>query len=100
MQMAITFFRSVQTENRFLVPVQLYNSYLDKLYAPVLKLDGFLFLVVCQDKSQVTVSQLCLVDLAGSERTGRTGAEGTRIREAGLFPDRQDLILLFTSKFP
>lgn len=38
----------------------------------------------CQDKNQVTLSQLCLVDLAGSERTGRTGAEGTRIREAGL----------------
>uniref|UniRef100_H3CSN9 Kinesin-like protein n=1 Tax=Tetraodon nigroviridis TaxID=99883 RepID=H3CSN9_TETNG len=38
---------------------------------------------VLQDKSQVAVSQLCLVDLAGSERTGRTGAEGTRIREAG-----------------
>ncbi|XP_061678228.1 kinesin-like protein KIF23 isoform X2 [Syngnathoides biaculeatus] len=34
-------------------------------------------------QNQVTVSQLCLVDLAGSERTGRTGAEGTRIREAG-----------------
>uniref|UniRef100_A0A3P8VDI2 Kinesin-like protein n=1 Tax=Cynoglossus semilaevis TaxID=244447 RepID=A0A3P8VDI2_CYNSE len=38
---------------------------------------------ILQDKSQVIVSQLCLVDLAGSERTGRTGAEGTRIREAG-----------------
>uniref|UniRef100_A0A8C7XVR2 Kinesin-like protein n=1 Tax=Oryzias sinensis TaxID=183150 RepID=A0A8C7XVR2_9TELE len=38
---------------------------------------------VLQDKNQVNVSQLCLVDLAGSERTGRTGAEGTRIREAG-----------------
>ncbi|XP_035521467.1 kinesin-like protein KIF23 isoform X2 [Morone saxatilis] len=38
---------------------------------------------ILQDKSQVAVSQLCLVDLAGSERTGRTGAEGTRIREAG-----------------
>ncbi|XP_068615330.1 kinesin-like protein KIF23 [Brachionichthys hirsutus] len=38
---------------------------------------------VLQDKSQMAVSQLCLVDLAGSERTGRTGAEGTRIREAG-----------------
>lgn len=38
---------------------------------------------ILQDKSQVTLSQLCLVDLAGSERTGRTGAEGTRIREAG-----------------
>lgn len=38
----------------------------------------------CQDKNQVTVSQLCLVDLAGSQRTGRTGAKGTRIREAGL----------------
>ncbi|MEQ2202432.1 hypothetical protein XENOCAPTIV_030572, partial [Xenoophorus captivus] len=36
-----------------------------------------------EDKNQVSVSQLCLVDLAGSERTGRTGAEGTRIREAG-----------------
>lgn len=36
-----------------------------------------------KDKSQVIVSQLCLVDLAGSERTMRTGAEGTRIREAG-----------------
>ncbi|XP_054632516.1 kinesin-like protein KIF23 isoform X2 [Dunckerocampus dactyliophorus] len=34
-------------------------------------------------QNQVAVSQLCLVDLAGSERTGRTGAEGTRIREAG-----------------
>lgn len=41
--------------------------------------------VARQDKSQVAVSQLCLVDLAGSERTGRTGAEGTRIREAGWF---------------
>ncbi|KAM7002590.1 LOW QUALITY PROTEIN: kinesin-like protein KIF23 [Tautogolabrus adspersus] len=38
---------------------------------------------ILQDKNQVTVSQLCLVDLAGSERTGRTQAEGTRIREAG-----------------
>ncbi|KAM9807732.1 kinesin-like protein KIF23 [Neosynchiropus ocellatus] len=38
---------------------------------------------ILQDKNTVTVSQLCLVDLAGSERTGRTGAEGTRIREAG-----------------
>ncbi|KAM6936947.1 kinesin-like protein KIF23 [Xenentodon cancila] len=38
---------------------------------------------VLQDKNQVSVGQLCLVDLAGSERTGRTGAEGTRIREAG-----------------
>ncbi|XP_028286686.1 kinesin-like protein KIF23 isoform X2 [Parambassis ranga] len=38
---------------------------------------------ILQDKNQVNVSQLCLVDLAGSERTGRTGAEGTRIREAG-----------------
>uniref|UniRef100_A0A673A2Z5 Kinesin-like protein n=1 Tax=Sphaeramia orbicularis TaxID=375764 RepID=A0A673A2Z5_9TELE len=38
---------------------------------------------ILQDKNQVTVSQLCLVDLAGSERTGRTGAEGNRIREAG-----------------
>uniref|UniRef100_A0A3Q1I340 Kinesin-like protein n=1 Tax=Anabas testudineus TaxID=64144 RepID=A0A3Q1I340_ANATE len=38
---------------------------------------------ILQDKNQITVSQLCLVDLAGSERTGRTGAEGTRIREAG-----------------
>ncbi|XP_028441893.1 kinesin-like protein KIF23 isoform X2 [Perca flavescens] len=38
---------------------------------------------ILQDKNQVAVSQLCLVDLAGSERTGRTGAEGTRIREAG-----------------
>ncbi|XP_053742508.1 kinesin-like protein KIF23 isoform X2 [Synchiropus splendidus] len=38
---------------------------------------------ILQDKNAVTVSQLCLVDLAGSERTGRTGAEGTRIREAG-----------------
>lgn len=38
---------------------------------------------ILQDKSQVIVSQLCLVDLAGSERTMRTGAEGTRIREAG-----------------
>lgn len=42
----------------------------------------------CQDKNQVTLSQLCLVDLAGSERTGRTGAEGTRIREAGSEPDQ------------
>ncbi|XP_077601070.1 kinesin-like protein KIF23 isoform X1 [Stigmatopora nigra] len=33
--------------------------------------------------NQMTISQLCLVDLAGSERTGRTGAEGSRIREAG-----------------
>lgn len=40
-------------------------------------------LLFIQDKSQVIVSQLCLVDLAGSERTMRTGAEGTRIREAG-----------------
>uniref|UniRef100_A0A3Q2GEB2 Kinesin-like protein n=1 Tax=Cyprinodon variegatus TaxID=28743 RepID=A0A3Q2GEB2_CYPVA len=39
---------------------------------------------ILQDKNQVSVSQLCLVDLAGSERTARTGAEGTRIREAGL----------------
>ncbi|XP_068459714.1 kinesin-like protein KIF23 isoform X2 [Clinocottus analis] len=38
---------------------------------------------ILQDRNQVTVSQLCLVDLAGSERTGRTGAEGTRMREAG-----------------
>ncbi|XP_076005761.1 kinesin-like protein KIF23 isoform X2 [Genypterus blacodes] len=38
---------------------------------------------ILPDKSQVVVSQLCLVDLAGSERTGRTGAEGSRIREAG-----------------
>uniref|UniRef100_A0A3P9P3T8 Kinesin-like protein n=1 Tax=Poecilia reticulata TaxID=8081 RepID=A0A3P9P3T8_POERE len=38
---------------------------------------------ILQDKNQVSVSQLCLVDLAGSERTGRTGAEGTRMREAG-----------------
>ncbi|XP_069564400.1 kinesin-like protein KIF23 [Brachyistius frenatus] len=38
---------------------------------------------ILQDKSQVSVSQLCLVDLAGSERTGRTGAEGSRMREAG-----------------
>ncbi|XP_015250659.1 PREDICTED: kinesin-like protein KIF23 isoform X1 [Cyprinodon variegatus] len=38
---------------------------------------------ILQDKNQVSVSQLCLVDLAGSERTARTGAEGTRIREAG-----------------
>uniref|UniRef100_A0AAV2L6D1 Kinesin-like protein n=1 Tax=Knipowitschia caucasica TaxID=637954 RepID=A0AAV2L6D1_KNICA len=38
---------------------------------------------ILQDKNQVTLSQLCLVDLAGSERTMRTGAEGTRIREAG-----------------
>lgn len=39
----------------------------------------------------MTVSQLCLVDLAGSERTGRTGAEGTRIREAGWLSKRQNL---------
>ncbi|KAI1889418.1 hypothetical protein AGOR_G00162670 [Albula goreensis] len=38
---------------------------------------------VLQDKSQVSVSQLCLVDLAGSERTNRTNAEGSRLREAG-----------------
>ncbi|KAK7880603.1 hypothetical protein WMY93_032754 [Mugilogobius chulae] len=38
---------------------------------------------ILQDKNQVILSQLCLVDLAGSERTMRTGAEGTRIREAG-----------------
>lgn len=43
----------------------------------------FILNVDQQDKNQVSVSQLCLVDLAGSERTGRTGAEGTRIREAG-----------------
>uniref|UniRef100_A0A8C7XZK4 Kinesin-like protein n=1 Tax=Oryzias sinensis TaxID=183150 RepID=A0A8C7XZK4_9TELE len=46
---------------------------------------------VLQDKNQVNVSQLCLVDLAGSERTGRTGAEGTRIREAGLFAQSEDV---------
>lgn len=39
----------------------------------------------------MTVSQLCLVDLAGSERTGRTGAEGTRIREAGWLSKHQNL---------
>uniref|UniRef100_A0A667X8S3 Kinesin-like protein KIF23 n=1 Tax=Myripristis murdjan TaxID=586833 RepID=A0A667X8S3_9TELE len=38
---------------------------------------------ILQDKSQVTVNQLCLVDLAGSERTSRTRAEGSRLREAG-----------------
>ncbi|XP_041866140.1 kinesin-like protein KIF23 isoform X5 [Melanotaenia boesemani] len=38
---------------------------------------------ILQDKNQVNVSQLCLVDLAGSERTSRTGAEGSRLREAG-----------------
>ncbi|KAM6961347.1 kinesin-like protein KIF23 isoform 2-T2 [Aplochiton taeniatus] len=38
---------------------------------------------ILQDKSQVSVSQLCLVDLAGSERTSRTRAEGSRLREAG-----------------
>ncbi|XP_020781141.2 kinesin-like protein KIF23 isoform X2 [Boleophthalmus pectinirostris] len=38
---------------------------------------------ILQDKTQVVLSQLCLVDLAGSERSTRTGAEGTRIREAG-----------------
>ncbi|KAJ8002492.1 hypothetical protein DPEC_G00159470 [Dallia pectoralis] len=38
---------------------------------------------ILQDKSQVSVSQLCLVDLAGSERTSRTRAEGNRLREAG-----------------
>lgn len=31
----------------------------------------------------VLTSQLSLVDLAGSERTGRTGAKGERLREAG-----------------
>uniref|UniRef100_UPI00358FDEAA kinesin-like protein KIF23 n=1 Tax=Myxine glutinosa TaxID=7769 RepID=UPI00358FDEAA len=37
-----------------------------------------------QDKKMfVTVSQLALVDLAGSERASRTGAEGSRLREAG-----------------
>lgn len=55
-------------------------------------IEGFFFLnLVSQDKNQVTVSQLCLVDLAGSERTGRTGAEGTRIREAGVLPKHPDL---------
>lgn len=53
---------------------------------------------VSQDKNQVTVSQLCLVDLAGSERTGRTGAEGTRIREAGLLPLNVKNVVLFAVK--
>ena len=41
----------------------------------------------------MTVSQLCLVDLAGSERTGRTGAEGTRVREAGLLTQRETITI-------
>ena len=36
-----------------------------------------------QEKSLICISQLSLVDLAGSERTGRTGAGGDRLREAG-----------------
>ena len=36
-----------------------------------------------QEKSLICVSQLSLVDLAGSERTCRTGAGGSRLREAG-----------------
>ena len=36
-----------------------------------------------QEKSLIGISQLSLVDLAGSERTGRTGAGGDRLREAG-----------------
>lgn len=44
-----------------------------------------MYTVVTQDKNQVNVTQLCLVDLAGSERTSRTKAEGSRLREAGLF---------------
>jgi kinesin family protein 23 len=40
--------------------------------------------VVAVDQPNITfVSQLSLVDLAGSERTGRTGAKGERLREAG-----------------
>uniref|UniRef100_A0A3B4A063 Kinesin motor domain-containing protein n=1 Tax=Periophthalmus magnuspinnatus TaxID=409849 RepID=A0A3B4A063_9GOBI len=35
-----------------------------------------------QDRNQATVSQLFLVDLGGSERTKRTGATGSRLREA------------------
>lgn len=57
--------------------------------------DDFL---ACQDKNQVTLSQLCLVDLAGSERTGRTGAEGTRIREAGLEREQHECRSSFRSQ--
>lgn len=48
-----------------------------------------------QDKSQVSVSQLCLVDLAGSERTSRTRAEGSRLREAGRFISSSRIDLFF-----
>ncbi|XP_047453267.1 kinesin-like protein KIF23 isoform X2 [Mugil cephalus] len=57
-----------------------HSVFIIKLAQAPLDADGD---TILQDKSQVSVSQLCLVDLAGSERTGRTGAEGTRIREAG-----------------
>ena len=36
-----------------------------------------------QDKSLLSVSQLCLVDLAGSERTNRSGTSGGLLKEAG-----------------
>lgn len=35
-----------------------------------------------EDKSLLTVSQLCLVDLAGSERASRAGTHGDRLKEA------------------
>ncbi|XP_030587803.1 kinesin-like protein KIF23 isoform X2 [Archocentrus centrarchus] len=57
-----------------------HSVFIIKLAQAPLDADGD---TVLQDKNQISVSQLCLVDLAGSERTGRTGAEGTRIREAG-----------------
>ncbi|XP_042268413.1 kinesin-like protein KIF23 isoform X3 [Thunnus maccoyii] len=57
-----------------------HSVFIIKLAQAPLDADGD---TILQDKNQVSVSQLCLVDLAGSERTGRTGAEGTRIREAG-----------------
>lgn len=76
MPTATTFCRFVKTLNRIL--------HLSFVFANLQK--NYFF--GCQDKNQVTLSQLCLVDLAGSERTGRTGAEGTRIREAGLEQDQ------------
>ncbi|XP_062276551.1 kinesin-like protein KIF23 [Scomber scombrus] len=57
-----------------------HSVFIIKLAQAPLDADGD---TILQDKNQVTLSQLCLVDLAGSERTGRTQAEGTRIREAG-----------------
>lgn len=78
MQMETLFSRSAESETKLQVPaLSAINYTLTTIFW------GFSH-STCQDKSQVSVSQLCLVDLAGSERTGRTGAEGTRIREAGL----------------